>query len=552
MREPTPVHLDNTISQLRSALERNPENVALITQLGLALGRIGEWEAAIHYHHMALGLKPEDADLHLNLGLAKRDSGEIDSAIECFNKALQYKPDHPEAWYKLGNAHLQKNQLEKAISCYEMAIAFKPEYPEALINLGNALASSGNINGAIASYRHSLTLASPFPEAYNNLGNCLFKIDDLEQAISCYRAALKLRPDFGDAHNNLGNALRDNCELQAAKKSHRLALQSNPDNADYLSSYSITLLHSEDYTNGWEMYASRFSRQLNPSKTDATPKSRPLPDKNWPADGRILIVSEQGIGDTLQFMRYVKVLIDSGLDVSFCTHSFLHPLIATSGIAAKLLLPDQANAISDRPWIPLLSVPHVLGVSPANPISTAPYIRPPDGCVARWGAILAAEQRPIIGINWQGNPEAERSGLRGRSLPLEALAPIASAREASLLSLQKGHGSEQLDSCSFRDRFVSIQEQVNDAWDFEETAAIIANCDLVITSDTAVAHLAGGMGKATWLLLQHVPDWRWGLEGERSFWYPSMRLFRQRERGDWAGVIARVAAALKEHPLRPV
>lgn len=138
--------------------------------------------------------------------------------------------------------------------------------------------------------------------------------------------------------------------------------------------------------------------------------------------------------------------------------------------------------------------------------------------------------------------------LQGRSLPLEALAPLAAAFEGSLLSLQKGPGSEQLASCSFRQRFVRCQEQVEAAWDFDDAAALIAACDLVLTTDTAVAHLAGGMGHPTWLLLQHVPDWRWGLEGESTFWYPSLRLFRQRQRGDWADVIARVAAELGRLP----
>ena len=156
-------------------------------------------------------------------------------------------------------------------------------------------------------------------------------------------------------------------------------------------------------------------------------------------------------------------------------------------------------------------------------------------------------KKAIIGINWKGNPKTEKSTLQGRSLELEFFAPIASCSQISLLSLQKGTGSEQLKTCSFKDRFVSCQDQINDAWDFLETAAIIANCDLVITSDTSVAHLAGGMGKTTWLLLHKVPDWRWGLEGDSTFWYPSMRLFRQKKRGDWNEVMERVAEAIQEN-----
>ena len=258
------------------------------------------------------------------------------------------------------------------------------------------------------------------------------------------------------------------------------------------------------------------------------------------------MVSEQGLGDTLMFMRYAIALRNQGIAVSLCAQPNLHTLIQASGIDPSPLTPQQGDQVTDGLWIPLLSVPQHLEVSPGNPIITGPYIKTTDELSAKWKGILSAAERPIIGINWQGNPKAEKTGLRGRSLQLEAFAPIVSGSQSSLLSLQKGFGSEQLQTCSFKDCFVSCQDQINDTWDFLETAAIIANCDLVITSDTSVAHLAGGMGKTTWLLLKKVPEWRWGLAGDTSFWYPSMRLFRQQQRGNWDEVIERVAAELQQ------
>jgi len=284
-----------------------------------------------------------------------------------------------------------------------------------------------------------------------------------------------------------------------------------------------------------------------PSLPHAQPRSQ-----RWcgdlPSNGSkdLLVVSEQGLGDTLQFMRYVIALRQKGANVSICAQEKLHTLIKASGIDQSPLKSQQACNISHGEWIPLLSVPRYLDVSPDNPIIAEPYIKTTNELVTKWNNILSAEQRPIIGLNWQGNPEAEKTGLRGRSLPLEAFAPIAEHTNASLLSLQKGFGSEQLQTCSFKQRFVKCQHQVDKTWDFLETAAIIANCDLVITSDTAVAHLAGGMGKATWLLLKKVPDWRWGLFGNTTFWYPSMRLFRQQERNDWHEVLQRVTEALQD------
>ncbi len=292
----------------------------------------------------------------------------------------------------------------------------------------------------------------------------------------------------------------------------------------------------------------RTNRKKSTSKPHAIPKC-----DQWSGNvalnqtKQLLLITEQGLGDTLQFMRYATALRNKGIAISFCAQPKLHCLIKSSGIDPSPLTPKQANTVTEGHWIPLLSVPRHLEVSPSNPIITEPYIKTTDELHTKWAEILSAEQLPIVGINWQGNPQTEKAGLRGRSLPLETFAPITGNSQISFLSLQKGFGSDQLETCSFKDRFVSCQDQINETWDFLETAAIVANCDLVITSDTFVAHLAGGMGKTTWLLLKKVPEWRWGLEGDTTFWYPSMRLFRQRERGNWDEVMERVAVALQEH-----
>jgi len=289
---------------------------------------------------------------------------------------------------------------------------------------------------------------------------------------------------------------------------------------------------------------------MKKAKDPVTPNAIPSCDR-WSGkdeleDANLLIVTEQGLGDTFQFMRYANTMRQRGAKISFCAQPQLHSLIQASGVDESPLTPNQGNQVIDGQWIPLLSLPKYLGVNPYNPIINEPYICNTDDLFVKWQTILSAEQQPIIGINWQGNPLAEQSTLRGRSLALETFAPIATHTNAKLLSLQKGFGSEQLETCSFKKYFVNCQDQVNEIWDFLETAAIIANCDLIVTSDTAVAHLAGGMGKSTWLLLQNIPDWRWGLEGDSTFWYPTMRLFRQREKGNWDEVIRRIALALQE------
>ena len=469
----------------------------------------------------------------------------FDELIELLRKTLHLKPNYPGAHYNLGNALKAQGDLTAAIGSYNTALQLNPNHPNVHNNLGNALKAQGDLTAAIASYNTALQLKPNYPDAHYNLGIALNEQGDLTAAIVSYNTALQLKPNYPSAHNNLGNAFKEQGDLDAAIASYNTALHLKPNYPDAHGNLSLTMLLGGDYKNGWEKYEWRTKIEKNTLKPHALPKCI-----RWSGEtalnqiNHLLLVTEQGLGDTLQFMRYATALRNQGISVSFCAQPKLHRLIKISGIDPSPLTPQEANEISEGQWIPLLSVPRHLGVSPGNPVVTEPYIKTTDELNAKWAGILSAEQLPIVGINWQGNPETEKTGLGGRSLALETFAPITGCSQISFLSLQKGFGSEQVETCSFKDRFISCQDQVNDTWDFLETAAIIANCDLVITSDTSVAHLAGGMGRTTWLLLHKVPDWRWGIEGDTTFWYPSMRLFRQRERGNWNEVMIRVASEL--------
>ena len=259
---------------------------------------------------------------------------------------------------------------------------------------------------------------------------------------------------------------------------------------------------------------------------------------------QLLVISEQGLGDTIHFMRYIPLLRQRGVDVAFCAQTKLHSLIKASNIDDSPLTPEQANLVTEGKWIPLLSLPRHLDVSPQNVIIAKPYVSATDSLINKWKKILSKESRPIIAINWQGNPSMEKT-YQGRSIPLEIFSILFKQNDIKLLSLQKGFGTEQLDNCSFKEQFVDCQKEVDAIWDFLEMAAIIMNCDLIITSDTSVAHLAGALGKKTWLLLHHVPDWRWGVKDKKTFWYPSMKLFRQTSRNEWKGMMEQVAIQLE-------
>jgi Flp pilus assembly protein TadD len=568
---------EEQIALLQKALELNPTTPSAHTNLGVALKRQGHISAAITTYHQALALQPDHPGTHNNLGNALKEQGNLEAAIEAYETAIRLRPDAPDFHNNLGNALKEQGELTHAITAFSRAIALRPLFPEAHNNLGNALMEQGRLDAAIACYRkaieinhthleahnnlgialrdqgeleasidsfyNALALNPNNPDAHNNLGTTLKQQGRTDAAINSYRTALQLKPDYAEAHFNLGNALKEQGHLDFAIASYQRALKLRPHYAEAGWNQSLAYLLSGNYKKGWELFDSRFFLS-KPIKPDAEPKCTPWQGENIPQGTKLLLISEQGYGDTLHLMRYAKHLRQHHGETILCAPPKLHGLIRESGVDPNPITPEQANAITDELWAPLMSLPRLLEASPDNPITTDPYIFTANSLERKWGSILSTEQNPLVGINWQGNPKHEKSNLAGRSFHLETLAPLAQTR-ASLLSLQKGFGSEQLAICSFRDRFVSCQDLIAETWDFLETAAIISHCDLVITNDTCVAHLAGGMGKATWLLLTEMPDWRWGTEGETSFWYPSMRLFRQREKNNWDEVIKRVATELQ-------
>lgn len=540
---------EDAIACLRQALSLQANQVEALCNLGNALQKKGDTEAAIECLHQALDHEPNSPEAHNNLGSIYFKQGKADDALAHFRQALALRPDYAEARNNLGSALLEQSAIDGAIEVFHSALDINPTASETHYNLGSALQNKKDFNAAIECFQRAISLKPNSPNAFNNLGIALHALGRLEEASDQFQHALRLQPDFADALSNLGNVLYDSEDIDAAIACHSKAIAIQPDHASAHNNLALALLMKGDYERGWREYEWRFSALKGFTPLHASPAATPWDGTPLQPGDRLLLVSEQGLGDTLQFMRYVLPLRERGIDVSLSAPAKLHGLIQASGIHPRPLLSEQAEAVSEGWWIPLLSLPARLGVSIEQPLHTAPYIHPGDESVARWRAVLAAERRPIIAINWQGAASDELTGSRGRSLPLEAFAPLAQRSGGSLLSLQKGPGSEQLAVCSFRDRFVACQPRVDESWDFQETAAIIANCDLVISSDTSVAHLSGGMGQTTWVLLKHMPEWRWGPRDESSAWYPSMRLFRQRRPGDWGELLERVAgevAAMEE------
>ncbi len=528
----------------RKAIKINPNFTMSYFNLGNILKALGKLQDAELSTRKAIELNPNFADAHSSLGNILRDLGNLKEAELLQRKAIEINPNLAEAYTNLGSILSDLGQLKEAELSCRKAIKINPNLAEAHNNLGSILKDFGSLEEAEVSTRKAIEINPDFADAHSNLSVILRDLSKLKEAeVSC-RKAIKINPNLAEAHNNLGSILKDFGSLEESELSTRKAIEINPNFADAYFNLSLIELLKGNYQSGLKNYELRAKRKKGLSM-QVKPNIPKIGDMKLVKGDKLLIVSEQGLGDTLQFMRYIPHLRTLGLDVTFSAQTKLHSLIQSSGIDSQPLTPEEASEISEGKWMPLLSLLTFLKVNPRNPIISKPYILSTDELNQKWKNLLSKEKRPIVGINWQGNPAMEKT-YQGRSIPLEIFATLSELKDIVMVSLQKGFGSEQLNNCSFKHKFVKCQTQVNSTWDFLENAAIIKNCDLIITCDTAIAHLAGGMGKKVWLLLRDIPFWYWGLTGESTFWYPSMRLFRQQERHNWKNVMERVSSELQK------
>ena len=455
---------------------------------------------------------------------------------------LQRYPTNPEVVNAVG-IQVLKTDAAAACELFSGVIDRHPKELPAMANLALALDEQGKFEQALNAHLSLLQLENCFGALHLNFGNFYANGLALLEAEACYRKAILLTPFLAKAWINLGNVLHNlrkkGPDLLALRKAYAIA----PNLVMGKISLSIALLMYEQFEEGWSLYESRLEQNQA--------IHLPMGLDKW--DGiseldELLIVAEQGAGDLVQFMRY-SILFSLGIPrVTILAEPKFHTLLNHfGGFAAVHSVKAPYRVMEQSAWYPMASILGLLGISNHGVIIDAPYLAADPDKTKRWADVMAPKTNgKLIGLNWQGNPVSEDSFFRGRSFPLETYAPLAGLEGCQWVSLQKGPGSEQLESCSFRNRFIAGQAEVDQAWDFVETLSILELCDLVITSDTSVAHLAGALGRPTWVLLKAVPDWRWGLEGETTPWYPTMRLFRQQEANNWDPVIAAVRDALAD------
>jgi hypothetical protein len=390
-------------------------------------------------------------------------------------------------------------------------------------------------------------------EAWVNRGAELIASDPA-LAQRCISQGIQQIPDEGIAWFNLGLTLHQRRRIPAAIRAYRQALAAaQPPTAQATRNLAQDLLLSGQFREGWQLYETRFHQadgsDFSLYQQNYGPAWQGFHDPR-PCE-TLVVVGEQGLGDTLQFCRLLSNLQEHGITTRFFCPDPLAPLLraGTSLGEIDLMLGQQGPAVR---WCPLMSLPHRLDLQASTIGSAKGYLRPEPERVSEWGQRLQRQaNKRLIALHWQGNPKFERKLYsQGRSMPFAAFLGLQDLDGVEFLSIQKGAGSEQLRTDAGLP-FVDGQAAFDASFDFRDTAAALANCDLLLSADSSVVHLAGAMGVPVWIALSWVPEWRWGLEGTSTPWYTSARLFRQPHRGDWNAVVRAMAEALRELPARP-
>jgi len=493
-------------------------------------GRLDEAEALLK---QLLAAKPiEPTAVHL-LGIIFHQRGQLTQAIEHVKRAIELAPQVALFQANLGEMYRLAGRPDLALEHGKKAVALNPEYPEALSNIGVAHYERKEYEDAAASHRRAIELRPSFAQAHSNLGNAFHALRDFDGAVACYRRAVEINPRFADAWSNLGTSLHHAGRYEDAMYALRRAIALDPNNPNAHSGLGILLLMRGDLAEGWAEYEWRLkSTEVRLPYT---------PQRPWQGEGiagrHIYINAEQGFGDTMQFTRYVPLVAARAGKVTFRVQQGLAGLMRES-LKGIDVLGDRAPAVTNADCeCALLSLPYLFGTRLETIPATGPYLRANPDEAARWKARYR-DSSFKVGMIWAGNPEHVND--RRRSIPLEQLAPLLAVPDASFTSLQVGPRADDLKA---HPEF-HITDVAKELVGFAATAALIEALDLVITIDSAVAHLAGGLGKPTWLLAPCVSDWRWQLHREDNPWYPTMRLFRQVEGQEWPAVIDRVVGEL--------
>ncbi len=566
------------IPYVEQALALKPDYVDAHFNLGCTLQGLNRLEEAIAHYESALAIDSDSAGAHLNLGNALQTLDRHEEAIAHYQQTLALRPEDADAYNNWGNSLQALNRHNEATACYERSLALRPDHAEAHSNLGNSLFALNRHDEARAHYEKALALKPEFAEAQNNLGHALQALNQIDAALACFARALAIKPDFAEAHNNWGIALQALNRHDAAIEHYERAIALKPDYAEAQWNKSLALLCLGRFREGWQLYEKRWRRKeavalpdfdlplwsgqedsatrcesrggraAVSSRTAARRRGIPLAKAflgilfgrgDAAPAANLLLQYEQGFGDAIQMLRYVPLLEQMGVQCWIQAPPALAALAQRSFPRARVVAPTQCPAEAEF-RIPMLSLPRALKTYSASDIPRAvPYLAADEQKKAAWAARLANQRECTVGLVWRGRPTHKND--HNRSIPLATLAPLFSRKDIHFVTLQKGLTEAELGELAQYDNVTMVDEELDS---FDDTAAAVSVLDLLISVDSAPAHLSGALGRPTWVLLPFSPDWRWLLAGSDSPWYPSARLFRQESIGDWVGAIRDVGDSL--------
>jgi len=524
---------------ITKAIMGNPRVPSYHNNLGLVFEATGKPAGAISAYRAALNLQPNYAEAYNNLGNVLRQQNRTDEAIACLKAALRIAPDFPEAHFNLALSYQKIGQHEAAIIHHQQAIRLKPDDARVYNSLGNSLKDLGRLDPAIENYRRALQFDPASVGALNNLALALRADGRICEAIDCITRAIQLEPGSAETHCNLGNLQKDLNHLNAALKQYRRAIRLKPDFVEANFNQSLIHLLLEDFEAGWRGYEWRLQK---PEWKNFLALQNCT--KRWHGQAfqgrRLLVHDEQGYGDSLQFVRYLALAKARGGSVIFQTRRPLMALFKSLAGVDQLeeRNPQAASAHAADLYVPLASLPGIFNTRLENIPADIPYLKADDAKTKHWQGRLAARGLNV-GIVWTGAATDPN-----RTCPFRHFLSLSGIEGVNLYGLQKNAPASAADD-NTDSGTGPIMNFGPDFEDFSDTAALITNLDLVISIDTSVAHLAGALGKPVWVVLPHSSDWRWLLDREDSPWYPTMRLFRQKTRDNWAEVFDRVAGALR-------
>ncbi len=516
-------------------LQADPNQLDALHLLGVIAHQVGKNEIAVDLIGKALAIKPDHAEAHHNLGNAHTGLGRNEDAATSYRQATLIKPEYAIAHYALGNALRRLGRATEAIDSYNKALALNPELAEAHSNLGLTLHDLGKFAQAADSFRAALNINLDFAEALYNLGNTLKEQGKLDDTVAAYNKALAIKPNSIDALYNLGNTLQALGKIDEAIAAYNKALTINPEHVDVRYNLGLAQLLMGDFENGFENYKLRWqTAQLSRYRR---PYQQPLWNGQDLKGQTLFLYPEQGLGDFIQFSRYVSLAAKKAERVIVEVPTALACLYPSLPGADVVIETGQSPGDFDVHF-PMLDLPGLFTTNPQSIPASQRYLVAADELTEKWRNRLSVHKKFRVGLIWAGRPG--HSNDKNRSIDPALIAPLLEIDGVKFFSLQVERDGEA--AKVFGPKVIDLAA---DLTNFAETAALMSNLDLIISVDSSPAHLAGALGCPVWTLLPYLPDWRWGMNRDDSPWYPNMRLLRQQKHGDWQAVIERVGQELK-------